>query len=185
MIVENQDSEYGSYDGKDALPPLHKKWELFPITILVLSLTFVFSSMIPVEKGLAEEITESLKGYLNVSILDIFMNNLVLSIIMMIPIFGFIFSIFSSSLNGMVVSAFSIATGSNPLRIVISILSSPEGVLEILAFGLASAQSLAGFFAIIGKRFRKELKGYLTTVGIVLILLVIAALLEAIYKSKA
>lgn len=97
---------------------------------------------------------------------------------MMIPIIGFIFSIFSSSLSGMAISAFSILSNSNSLLLAVSLISSPEGILEILAYGLASAQGLAGFFAMIEKRFRKELKEYLITIIIVAGFLLVAAFLE-------
>ncbi|MEM3712641.1 MAG: stage II sporulation protein M [Thermoproteota archaeon] len=183
MIVEKQDAE--ERRGRACLLLLHTKWGLFPIAILVFSLTFILSSVMPVERDLAEEITTSIKEQLNLSVLDVFMNNLALSLIMMMPVFGFIFSVFSSSLNGMTVSAISTVTGSNPLHIAISLLSSPEGMFEVLAFGLASAQSLAGFFAIVEKRLRKELREYLTTIGIVVGLLAMAVLFEAFQATPS
>lgn len=183
-IIEKREAGYEGQEVKVRSLSLRTKWGLFPITVLVFSLTFIVSSIIPIEKGLAEEIVTSLREYSsNLSIINIFLNNLLLSLIMMIPVFGFIFSIFSSSFTGTAISAISIVTGSHSLSITIKLLSSPEAILEILAFGLASAQSLAGFFAIVEKRFRKGLKEYLTTIIIVVGLLVAAALLEA-FRTK-
>jgi len=135
--------------------------------------------MIPVESDLAKSIVESLKESMSLSPSDIFIHNLLLSLVMMIPVFGFIFSLFSSSLSGMAVSAFSTVFGSNPLRVAISLISTPEGILEFIAYGLASAQGLAGFFAIVEKRFRNELKEYLLTTIMLIVILFIAALLES------
>lgn len=178
MVIEKQEVDYAGERSKTQLLPLHTKWGLFPITVLVFSLTFILSSMIPIEKSLAEEIMTSLKER-SLNLIDVFLNNLLLSLIMMIPVFGFIFSIFSSFLNGVAISAISFVKGAHPLHIAIKLLSSPRVILEILAFGLASAQSLAGFFAIAEKRFGKELKKYLTTIIVVVGLLLTAILLEA------
>jgi uncharacterized membrane protein SpoIIM required for sporulation len=181
-LVETQDA---SPTERSQIPPpiLHTKWGLFPITTLVLSLAFLLSSIIPVEKDVAEEMIASLES-VNFNQLDIFISNLILSVVMMIPALGFVFSLLSSSLEGMVVSAFSILNNSNPLSIAVSFISTPEGMLEFLAYGLASAQGLAGFFAIVEKRFRRELKEYLTTLLIVIGLLIAAALLEAARKTS-
>ncbi|MEM2570447.1 MAG: hypothetical protein QXJ45_01400 [Thermoproteota archaeon] len=184
MVIEKQEADYRRQGGEVQLLPLHTKWGLFPITVLIFSLTFILSSMIPIEKSLAEEIMVSLKEqFLNSNLIVVFLNNLLLSLVMMIPVFGFVFSIFSSSLNGTAISAISIVTGSPPLHIAIKLLSNPGVILEILAFGLASAQSLAGFFAIVEKRFRRELKEYLTTIVVVIGLLLISALLEMFFQT--
>ncbi len=155
------------------------KWGLFPITVFVFSLVFIISSMIPVERDLAENIVRSLEESISSNPLDIFIHNFTLSLVMIIPIIGFVFSIFSSSLSGMAISAFSIMKNSNPLLLAVSSISSPEGIFEIIAYGLASAQGLAGFFAMVEKRFRKELKEYLETIIMVMGFLLVAAFLEA------
>ncbi|MEM1547428.1 MAG: stage II sporulation protein M [Thermoproteota archaeon] len=178
IIAEKREGAYGEQQDKVLPPLLHTKWGLFPITVLVFSLVFIISSTIPMEKDLAEDIVRSLKESVSFNPLDIFIHNFTLSLVMMIPIIGFVFSIFSSSLSGMAVSAFSIMSNSNPLPLAVSLVSSPEGIFEILAYGLASAQGLAGFFAIVEKRFRKELKEYLVTIIIVIGFLLAAAFLE-------
>lgn len=170
----------GGPSGRRTLPLLlHTKWGLFPITVLVFSLVFLLSSIIPLERSSAEEIYSSVKESMGLaSPLDIFMHNISISIIMMTPLLGFIFSIVSSSTTGVVISAISTLTNLNSLSLAVKLISSPPGILEFLAYGLASAQSLAGLFAIVEKRMRKELKGYLITLMIVVGLLLTAAFLE-------
>lgn len=178
MAVKNKDESYKRQQSKVSLPLLHTKWGLFPITVLTFSLVFLVSSTIPVERNLAEDIVASLEESTSLSMLEVFGYGLLSSLIMMIPIFGFIFSMFLSSVNGMAASAISVITNSNPLDIAVNYISNTGVILEFLAFGLASAQGLAGFFAIVEKRVRKELKEYLTTVLIVIGLLLAAISLE-------
>jgi len=97
---------------------------------------------------------------------------------MMIPVAGFGFSIISSSTTGVAVSAISTLRSLNSLSLAIRLLSTPSGILEFLAYGLASAQGLAGLFAIIEKRVSRELRGYLTTLIIVGSLLLASAFVE-------
>lgn len=176
MGIKNNEGSRRQHD-KILLTPLHTKWGLFPITVLILFLVFLFSSIIPVERSLAEEIVASLKE-VSFNVLEVFAYRLLFSLVMMIPVFGLLFGMFLSSVNGMTASAISAITNLDPLRVAISLISSPEGVLEFLAFSLASAQSIAGFFAIVEKRLGGELKEYLTTIIIVVGLLLITALLE-------
>jgi hypothetical protein len=162
------------------LPPfLHTKWGLFPITVFLFSTVFLLSSIIPLDKSLAEEIYASVSGSISFTgPLDIFAHNLALSIIMMIPVAGFGFSIISSSTTGVAISAISTLRSLNSLSLAIRLLSTPSGILEFLAYGLASAQGLAGLFAIIEKRVSRELRGYLTTLIIVGSLLLASAFVE-------
>lgn len=172
----------GDPSGQRKLPHfLHTKWGLFPITILVFSLIFLLSSTIPLERSSAEEIYELAKESMGFSSpLEIFTHNISISIIMMMPALGFLFSIVSSSTTGVVVSAVSSLTNLNSLSLAVRLISSPPGILEFLAYGLASAQSLAGLFAMVEKRLKTELKGYLTTLIITIGLLLAAAFLETV-----
>ncbi|MCX8183842.1 MAG: stage II sporulation protein M [Crenarchaeota archaeon] len=157
----------------------HTKWGLFPITVFLFSAVFLISSVIPLEKSFAEEIYASVSRSMSFTgPLDIFTHNLALSIIMMVPVVGFGFSIISSSTTGIAVSAISTVKNLNSLSVAAQLLSTPAGILEFLAYGLASAQGLAGLFALIEKRIKRELKGYLTTLLIVSSLLLAAAFLE-------
>ncbi|MEM3465051.1 MAG: hypothetical protein QW506_00635 [Thermoproteota archaeon] len=169
-----------------AFPPfLHTKWGLFPITVFLFSTVFLISSSIPLEKSFAEEIYTSVSGSMRFTgPLDIFVHNIALSIVMMIPVVGFGFSIVSSSTTGVAVSAISTIKNLNPLSVAVQLLSTPAGILEFLAYGLASAQGLAGLFAMLEKRFNRELKGYLTTLIIVSGLLLAAAFVEIISLTE-
>ncbi|MGQ9479080.1 MAG: stage II sporulation protein M [Thermoproteota archaeon] len=165
-------------------PPLilQTKWGLFPITILVLSLVFILSSTIPMERSLAEKIySEYVSSVESINLenpFEIFLNNFSISVLMMIPLVGFGFSIFASYVNGMTISAISLVENLNPLLISLWLVSRPFGILEFLAYGLASAQSLSSMFAIARKRVRKELKSYVSTILIVACLLLAAAFIE-------
>ncbi|MGB9718486.1 MAG: hypothetical protein ACPL4E_08620 [Thermoproteota archaeon] len=178
--VEKLSFSYRGNRDSGAFPPfLHTKWGLFPITVFLFSTVFLLSSVIPLDKSLAEEIYASVSGSISFTgPLDIFAHNLALSIIMMIPVAGFGFSIISSSTTGVAVSAISTLRSLNSLSLAIRLLSTPSGILEFLAYGLASAQGLAGLFAIIEKRVNRELRGYLTTLLIVGSLLLAAAFVE-------
>lgn len=110
--------------------------------------------------------------------IDVFLHNFGLSMIMTIPVLGFVFSMISSATTGVAVSALSTLNNLNPLSLAIGLISSPVGMIEFIAYGVASAQSLASLFAIAEKRMTKELKGYASTILIVMVLLLVAALLE-------
>ncbi|MEM2929663.1 MAG: hypothetical protein QW797_02240 [Thermoproteota archaeon] len=183
ITVEKLIGGYEDTRGGKIVPPLlHTKWGLFPITVFVFSTVFLFSSTVPLEKSLAEEIYASAFGSMSFNgPLDIFAYNLALSLLMMIPVIGFGFSIISSSTTGVAVSAFSILRNLNPLSLAIGLLSTPSGMLEFLAYGLASAQGLAGLFAIVEKRVKNELRGYVTTILIVGSLLLAAAFAETVF----
>lgn len=160
-------------------PFLHTKWGLFPITVFLFSAVFLLSSTIPLEKSFAEEIYASVMESISFTgPLDIFMHNLALSIIMMIPVVGFGFSMISSSTTGVAISAVSTLKNLNSLSLAIRLLSTPSGILEFLAYGFASAQGLAGLFAIVEKRVSRELRGYLSTLLVVGSLLLAAAFIE-------
>ncbi|MEM2688176.1 MAG: hypothetical protein QW796_07495, partial [Thermoproteota archaeon] len=105
-------------------------------------------------------------------------------IVMMIPVVGFGFSIISSSTTGVAVSAISTINNLDSLSVAARLLATPAGILEFLAYGLASAQGLAGLFAILEKRFNRELKGYLTTLIIVSSLLLAAAFVETMSLTE-
>ncbi len=169
-----------------AFPPfLRTKWGLFPITIFLFSTVFLISSTIRLERTFAEEIYASVSGSMSFTgPLDIFAHNLALSIMMMIPVVGFGFSIISSSTTGLAVSAISTINNLDSLSVAARLLSTPAGMLEFLAYGLASAQGLAGLFAIIEKRVNRELKEYLTTLIIVSGLLLAAALVETMSLTE-
>jgi len=180
--VEKIGSGYEDTRNGVVLPTfLHTKWGLFPITVLVFSAVFLFSSTAPLEKSFAEELYASVFESISFTgPLDVFAHNLALSIIMMIPVVGFGFSIITSSTTGVAVSAVSTLRNLNPLSLAIGLLSTPSGILEFLAYGLASAQGLAGLFAMVEKRVKKELRGYVTTILIVGGLLLAAAFVETV-----
>jgi hypothetical protein len=102
----------------------------------------------------------------------------------MIPIIGFGFSIVSSSTTGVAVSAISTLKNLDSLSLAVRLLSTPSGILEFLAYGLASAQGLSGLFAVIEKRVSRELKGYLTTLLIVGSLLLTSAFIETMSLTQ-
>lgn len=177
-IVGKSDIEYG--DGRGNVPRfLHTKWGLFPVTVFVFSIVFLLSSVIPLEKSFAEKIYASVSEGMNFTgPFDIFMHNFAISIVMMIPAIGFGFSIIVSSTTGIAVSAISILKNLNSLSLALLLISTPSGILEFLAYGLASAQGLASLFAVLEKRFSRELRGYLITLLMVGGLLLVAAFLE-------
>ncbi|MEM3660157.1 MAG: hypothetical protein QXU11_07060 [Thermoproteota archaeon] len=169
-----------------AFPPfLHTKWGLFPITVFLFSIIFLISSTIRLDRSFAEKIYASVSETMKfMGPLDIFVHNLALSIVMMIPVVGFGFSIISSSTTGVAVSAISTINNLDSLSVAARLLATPAGILEFLAYGLASAQGLAGLFAILEKRFNRELKGYLTTLIIVSSLLLAAAFVETMSLTE-
>lgn len=178
-------SHKGSRDIGGFTPFLHTKWGLFPIMVFLFSTVFLISSSIPLEKSFAEEIYTAVSGSMSFKgLLDVLAHNLALSIVMMIPVVGFGFSIVSSSTTGIAVSAISTINNLDSLSVAVRLLSTPAGILEFLAYGLASAQGLAGLFAMVEKRFNRELKGYLSTILIVGSLLLAAALVETMSLAE-
>gem|GEM_PF-1560731 len=178
-------SHKGSQDSGVFPSFLHTKWGLFPITVFLFSTVFLISSTIPLEKSFAEEIYSSVSTSMSFTgPIDIFAHNLSISIIMMIPIIGFGFSIVSSSTTGVAVSAISTLKNLDSLSLAVRLLSTPSGILEFLAYGLASAQGLSGLFAVIEKRVSRELKGYLTTLLIVGSLLLTSAFIETMSLTQ-
>jgi len=132
----------------------------------------------------AEEVQRLFSG-LTVSPVGIFTNNLLASLLMMIPAAGIVLAVFIVYNTGMVIAA--ISTVSNiPVTLSLAIpFLTFYGFVEMLAYGFAVSESFFMTYAAIKKRIRKEVRVFVVVVLVVAGLLGVAAVLEWMLISFA
>ncbi len=90
----------------------------------------------------AEEIRSSfLADIENIDQAGIFLNNVEIALVMFVPGLGAGIGIFSGVSTGMVFNAFALVTPELATMQPLSVLATPFGVLEVLAYGLAISRS--------------------------------------------
>lgn len=146
---------------------------------------FLISYSIGAEMKLTPEDAENIKKEFKDKIqgieqFGIFLNNVKIALSMFIPGIGVGIGIFSGVGTGLVFSAFSnteaILQNINPL----SILITPFGILEIIAYGIAISRSIIIVYENLIKKisWKGSLKSILFEIIIVVIILFVAAIIE-------
>ncbi len=146
---------------------------------------FLVSYSIGATMKLTTEEAENIKKEFKDKIQDIdqfgiFLNNVKIALSMFIPLFGIGMGLFSGFGTGLVFSAFSnteiILKNVNPL----SILLTPFGILEIIAYGIAISRSIMLVYENLIKKisWRNSLKSSLIEIIIVVTILFLAAIIE-------
>ena len=150
------------------------------LTSVFLYLILVAGAFTPLSKQEAEEKMRTLQeitGSIN-SPLQIFANNLLISLLMLVPFFGPPSAAFVIYNTGLFFSALSITTNVPPIVAVITPLITVYGALEFIAYGFFFHHGLRFSYTVLRRRLKEELRPALFMVVIGIIVLLSAAFLE-------
>lgn len=133
----------------------------------------------------AEEIRSSfLADTQNIDGVGIFLNNIRVALTMFVPGVGVAIGVYSGVSTGMVYHAFASLSpdlaAANPL----SVLATPFGVLELLAYGLAISRSGMLVVQLVKKEERKFWKKYSIATGIEIALVMAALVGGSLIESQ-
>lgn len=159
---------------------------LIALGIVVFLISYSIGSIIPLDKDYSQKLKNTfIEKVSNINYVGIFMNNLLISLFMFVPLLGTIFGLFSGFSTGNVFHALSI---NSPILSQISplvILITPFGILEMFSYGIAISRSAIIFFKLLkGKSLIPEILPTLLEIGIVALLLFIGAVIESSIISK-
>jgi len=158
------------------------KWRWYPLPATYLTLIFAFyigaTTRLSSEDAAAlaqfwEQLFNSIK-----TPIDIFLNNSVIALIMVVPLLGALFAMYVGYNSGLVISAMSQANNVDPVGVLILTLANPIAFMEFMAYALSITQGVLIVYAIIQKRLRQEIRNAAITVVIVLVILIVEAFLE-------
>ncbi len=150
------------------------------LTSVLLYLILVAGALTPLSEQEAEERMRTLQEITsNIdSPLKIFANNLLISLLMLVPFVGPPSAAYVIYNTGLFFSALSITTGVPAVIAVVMPLITFYGALEFIAYGFFFHHGLRFSYAILRKRVREELRPALFMAFIGAIVLLSAALLE-------
>ncbi|MGA8915096.1 MAG: hypothetical protein WB474_03805, partial [Nitrososphaeraceae archaeon] len=98
---------------------------------------------------------------------------------MFLPGIGALFGIFSGYSTGTIFSAITHDSVSHSYISPLIILLTPFGMMEVFCYGLAISRSLILLFSLVKKEnLAKQLKSILIEIGIILVILFLAAIIE-------
>lgn len=152
---------------------------MFGLIVFLISYSIGSTTKLSVEdaENLKKEFKDKIK---DIDQFGIFLNNVKIALSMFIPGFGIGMGIFSGIGTGLVFSAFSttekILENVNPL----SILLTPFGILEIIAYGIAISRSSMLIYENLIKKtsWKNSLKPVIIEIIIVVVILFAAAIIE-------
>ncbi|MDT7967868.1 MAG: hypothetical protein RQ949_01190 [Candidatus Calditenuis sp.] len=150
------------------------------LTSVFLYLILVAGAFTPLSKQEAEERMRTLQeitGSIN-SPLQIFANNFLISLLMLVPFVGPPSAAYVIYNTGLFFSALSITTNVPPIVTVIAPLISIYGALEFIAYGFFFHHGLRFSYTVLKRRLKEELRPALFMVVIGTIVLLSAAFLE-------
>jgi len=159
-----------------------RKWRWYPIPASYLSLILAF--YIGATTKLSSEDAAALSqfwGQLFSSIntpIDIFLNNSVIALIMVVPLLGALFAMYVGYNSGLVISAMAQTNNMNPVGVLLLTVANPIAFMEFIAYALSITQGILIVYAIFQKRLRQEIGNAAITIIIVLVILIVEAFLE-------
>lgn len=152
--------------------------------LIVLLAIFILGSYTQLEPSEAEELRNRVEGNINelkqtVGLLPgIFLNNMRAALIMTIPVIGVVLGALITYTTGLVISAYSIKYQIEPILLVTLPFLTVYGLFEFIAYGMALAEGLIIVYSIIKKNLRIELKMLPKVIGLVALILLVAAVIE-------
>jgi len=149
------------------------------ITVSLYSLLYI-ASITPLSAdemtSLMEEAERILRG--KYTIMDIFLNNFIISLIMFIPLVGPFIGGYAIYVTGRLIGALSVSTGIPSILLISTTIITLYGLIEFLAYGAAFTESIVFTYSIFKKKSRLESKWLIISIAAVAILLFIAATIE-------
>lgn len=112
------------------------------------------------------------------TILDIFINNFLISLIMFVPVAGPIIGGYVIYTTGRLIGALSLSTGIPSILLISMTIITFYGFIEFLAYGTAFTESMILTYSMFKRKTRIELKWLIISISATAVLLLIAAVLE-------
>jgi uncharacterized membrane protein SpoIIM required for sporulation len=150
--------------------------------IAVFVLSFYFATNLQVDSEEAKTIVEQIRTKnLGIGQVEIFLNNLLIGLSMFIPALGVGLGVYSGIQTGMVISALaSLSLLPENFSAIGSVILTPFGILEIIAYGIAISRSGLLTYKLIKRK--KSWKEYvyptLIEMGIFTAILLIGSVIE-------
>lgn len=165
---------------------LKRRLILVALGIIVFLISYSIGSNVPLDMDYSQKLKNTfIDKVSDIDYIGIFMNNLLISLFMFVPLLGTIFGLFSGFSTGNVFHALSM---NNPILSQISplvILITPFGILEMFSYGIAISRSAIIFFKLVKRKsLKQEIYPTLLEIGIVALLLFIGAIVEWNIISK-
>jgi len=150
------------------------------ITTAALYIVFSLGSLTEMTASEAERRMRELGGLLppNVDAWAIFSNNMVISLLMLIPLIGPVLGGYIVYNTGTFLAAISISTQTDVGFLLILPLLSIYGLLEFMGYGAMTSESVLLIYAVVKKRLREELRALPLVIGVAAAILGLAALIE-------
>ena len=150
------------------------------IGITIFLISYSVGANIQLDQSSAQKLKEAFLHKINgLNYIGIFTNNLIITIIMFLPGIGALFGIFSGYSTGTIFSAITHDSASHSYISPLVILLTPFGMMEVFCYGLAISRSFILLFSLVKKEnLAKQLKSILIEIGIILIILFLAAIIE-------
>jgi hypothetical protein len=163
-----------------------KRVRLF-FLLLAISIIIIFvSSSLPVSVTSANETQTKVDNQVhdlkasNSLMQFIFGNNLIISIVMMLPFAGTGFGMFVLFNTGKVIGAEAVAQSVSPLVMNVALFSTPVFWLEFFAYSLAMTESIIFTYYAITHRARQEIPKLAISLSLCVGALFVGAILEAL-----
>jgi uncharacterized membrane protein SpoIIM required for sporulation len=150
------------------------------IGVTIFLISYSVGANIQLDQSSAQKLKEAFLHKINgLNYLGIFTNNLIITIIMFLPGIGALFGIFSGYSTGTIFSSITHDSTSHSYISPLVILLTPFGMMEVFCYGLAISRSFILLFSLVKKEnLAKQLKSILIEIGIILIILFLAAIIE-------
>ena len=150
------------------------------IGVIIFLISYFVGTNIQLDQSSAQRLKEAfLHKISGLNYIGIFINNLIITLIMFLPGIGALFGIFSGYSTGTIFSAITHDLISHSYISPLVILLTPFGIMEVLCYGLAISRSFILLFSLVKKdNLTKQLKSILIEIGIILIILFLAAIIE-------
>jgi heme/copper-type cytochrome/quinol oxidase subunit 2 len=152
----------------------------FAACTLIFIIFFYMGSQTAISREASIRLLDELRAVIgpDPTIMTIITNNVMISLLLLIPAIGVFFLAFVSHNSGVVLAAISQIEGFNPMDVFIASLLWPWSWFEIIAYGLAASQGVMLLIALLTRRFNQELRT-LVIVGVISIaLLSVGAVIE-------
>lgn len=162
------------------LPSIRNRLILIAIVTIGLFILLYIASTVPFSNEELTTLLEEAKKILTerYAIIDIFMNNFLISLIMFIPVAGPLIGGYVIYITGRLIGALSVSTGIPSILLISITIVTFYGLIEFLAYGTAFTESIIFTYSIFRRKTRAELKWLIISVSATAALLLIAAALE-------
>lgn len=163
----------------------------YSLVFVIFVCIFLFSYSMGAIYKMSDEQTESFlkefsKTTQGIGAIGIFLHNASDAILMFIPVAGVGFGVYIAGSTG---AAFSAMAATNPqmsnLPPLALLLASPFGIMELVAYSIGMSRSFHLVWAIFKKNpLKKEIRHTMIEIGIVLILLLVAGIIESMMVNN-